>query len=336
MGLLHRIANALRRHPKRVLAGAMAIAAAVVLLLAAHIGFDSVADRLTGLRPDWLLVAFGLQLAALAGYALAYRSLVAVEGGPRLGAPLLARLVLAGFGAFAPGGGLALDYQALRSLADDEREAAARVVGLGALEYVVIAPAACVAAIVLLLQGSAVIGGVLWPWALAVPPGFALGFWLAAPARRDRVEGDGTSKVRRAAANALTGINLVRQLPGQPGAGAAAIGGMALYWAGEAASLWASIEAVGASLGVGALILGLATGYAMTRRSMPLAGAGTTEALLTVALVWVGLGAATALAATIVYRIFSFVLPILPAFWGRTGVDHLLSAEARAEAATRA
>jgi hypothetical protein len=101
----------------------------------------------------------------------------------------------------------------LRSLADDERAAAERVVGLGALEYAVIAPAACAAAVVLLLSGSRVIGGVLWPWALAVPIGLPFGFWIAAPARRERIEGRGDSRLCRALARALAGVDLLRQLP---------------------------------------------------------------------------------------------------------------------------
>jgi len=59
--------------------------------------------------------------------------------------------------------------------------------------------------------------------------------------------------------------------------------------------------------------LAYATGYALTRRSMPLGGAGITEALMTFALHWAGQPVLPALAAVVVYRVFNFVLPIIPA-----------------------
>ena len=101
---------------------------------------------------------------------------------------------------------------------------------------------------------------------------------------------------------------------------APALLGIALYWAAEVLSLWASTRAFGANLSLGAVLVGLATGYALTRRSMPLAGAGITELLLTLALVWMGLDLASALAVTVVYRLFSFILPMLPGLWAHQEV----------------
>jgi hypothetical protein len=97
----------LRRHPTGVLIVSIAIAAAVAFALTVHAGLGAVADRFSELHAGWLLVALGAEVLALGGYALAYRSLVKLEGGPALSAGLLSRLVLAGFGAFAPDGGLA-------------------------------------------------------------------------------------------------------------------------------------------------------------------------------------------------------------------------------------
>jgi glycosyltransferase 2 family protein len=314
--------DAVHRHPKRVLLGALAVAAGTVVLLAAHIGYSQVADRFEAIEPGWLALGLGGQLAAFVGYALAYGRIVTAFGGPRVGAGLLVRLVATGFGAFALGGGFALDYRALRSLEGDERAATVRVLALGAIEYVVIAPAACVAAAVMLTEGSDVLGSVLWPWVVAVPAGFALGFWLAA--QHEHVAERRTGKLLRMLADALAGINLVRRMASEPLRFAPAALGITLYWAGELVSLWASVRAFGATLTFGPLLIGLATGYALTRRSMPLAGAGITEFLLTLALVWVGLDLATALAAVIVYRLFSFVLPMLPGLWARREVVRLI------------
>jgi glycosyltransferase 2 family protein len=314
--------NAVHRHPKRVLLGAIAIAAGTAVLIAAHAGYAEVADRFEAMEPTWLGAAIAGQFAAFVGYALGYRRIVTVLGGPRVGAGLLVRLVATGFGAFALGGGFALDYRALRSLEGDERAATVRVLALGALEYVVIAPAACIAAGAMLIEGSDVLSSVLWPWVAAVPAGFAVGFWLAA--RHEHVAEGKDGKLWRVLADALAGTNLIRRMASQPLRFAPAASGITLYWAGELVSLWASIRAFGTTLAFGPLLIGLATGYALTRRSMPLAGAGVTEFLLTVALVWVGLDLATALAATIVYRLFSFILPMLPGLWARREVVDLI------------
>ena len=68
---------------------------------------------------------------------------------------------------------------------------------------------------------------------------------------------------------------------------------MALYWAGEVFVLWVCLAAFnGDTPSVAAVVVGYATGYALTRRTLPLAGAGAVEALLPFALVWVGYGLA--------------------------------------------
>ena len=73
-------------------------------------------------------------------------------------------------------------------------------------------------------------------------------------------------------------------------------------------------------------ILAYATGYALTRRSTPLAGSGSTEALMTLALHWVGEPVAPALAAVVVYRVFNFGLPCLPALLVHPRIRPLLDA----------
>jgi hypothetical protein len=49
---------------------------------------------------------------------------------------------MAGFGPFAAGGGFALDKRALHAIEDDEHAATVRVLGLGALEWALLAPPA--------------------------------------------------------------------------------------------------------------------------------------------------------------------------------------------------
>jgi uncharacterized membrane protein YbhN (UPF0104 family) len=64
---------------------------------------------------------------------------------------------------------------------------------------------------------------------------------------------------------------------------------------------------------VTAVVVGYATGYALTRRTLPLGGAGAVEALMPFALVWVGYGLPAAVLAVFAYRIFNLWLPLGPA-----------------------
>jgi uncharacterized membrane protein YbhN (UPF0104 family) len=313
-----------------MIVAALALAVGAAVLVAAHAGFDAVADAFARIRPDWLAVAFAAQVLAFAGYALAYRRIIRALDGPRIDNATVARLVMTGFGAFAPGGGFVVDREAIRALEDDERAATVRVLALGALEYMVIAPAACLASIAMLVIGSAAQPSVLWPWAVAVPLGFGVGLWLVR--RRERITAGRTGKGWRVVADALAGIDLCLQMTSRPRRFLPAFGGMLAYWAGEVLCLWAAVRTVDGTLGAGPLIVGLATGYALTRRSLPLGGAGITEALLSFALLWVGLDLPTAVAAAVVYRVLSFVLPMLPALWARQDVVGLIEPEAAASA----
>jgi uncharacterized membrane protein YbhN (UPF0104 family) len=73
-------------------------------------------------------------------------------------------------------------------------------------------------------------------------------------------------------------------------------------------------------------VLAYATGYALTRRSTPLGGAGTTETLMTFALHWVGEPVPVALAAVLVYRVWNFVVPTVPALLARPRIEALCDA----------
>ena len=64
------------------------------------------------------------------------------------------------------------------------------------------------------------------------------------------------------------------------------------------------------------LVVGYATGYALTRRTLPLAGAGAVEALLPFALTWMGFALAPSVLAVFAYRICNVWLPVGPALAG--------------------
>ena len=280
-------------------------------------GFGNVLHELRHANPIWLPVAFGMELAAYLGYVVAYREVARVEGGPRLGLGRASAIVAAGFGAFVIRGGFVVDRQALESAGLDPRQARARVLGLGALEYAVLAPAAALAAVILLARGSTHPSlGFTLPWAIAVPLGFAAAF--AALALRHRVGDEG--RWRSALQHALDAVHMLKKLAAQGAEYGGAFFGTTLYWVGDIGCLWACLRVFHDSPDVAALVIGYATGYALTRRTLPLGGAGSVEALVSFALAWTGIPLAKAVLAVCAYRIFNLWLPLLPA---AIGLQHL-------------
>jgi uncharacterized membrane protein YbhN (UPF0104 family) len=298
--------------------GAAAALAATALLMNTA-GSSALFRVFEHIDPIWLALCFGSQLLAYLGYVLALRDVARVDDGPRLSFSLTTRTVVAGFGVFAAthaSGGFRVDYWALRRSGLGKDAAIARVLGLGALEYAVLAPAALVSAIVLLLGdgGSHVQDAMTLPWLLVIP-GFAVALWVSAPERAWRLCGDKGSRgrFRTTLAHTIGGITTLRSLAARPQRHGLGLVGVSLYWLGDIACLWAALQVFGVELPIPALIVAYATGYLLTRRSLPVGGAGIVEVLMTFALVWVGLGLAPALLAVVVYRVFNFWLAILPA-----------------------
>lgn len=315
----------LRNQPLKLTLVAFALAGAAVVVIAAAFGFGAFGHAWQHLEPRWLILTVCAELLAVPAYATAYRIIARMNDGPAVPLPLIIRAVVAGFGPFAAGGGFALDKRVLQAVENDERRATVRVLGLGALEWALLAPAAWLSAVLLLAGGDTrVMPSLLWPWALAVPVGFTVGLWLSAPGRRERFDGEG-GRVRSAFNRALRGVGVLHSLVRDPQCFIAVVGA-ALYWALDIASFYGAIRFVGLHPNLGETILAYATGYALTRRSMPLGGAGATEALMTFALHWVGQPVPAALAAVVVYRVFNFVLPSVPALIVRPRLKPLLDA----------
>ena len=292
----------------------IALALGTTIAVAWAAGFGDVLHRLGHPHPAWMALALAGQVVAYFGYMLAYREVARVERGPELGLMKLAAVVFTGFGVFVAHGGFSADVVALRGTGISRREARVRVMGLGALEYVLLAPAACASAIIILAHGSHTPNlGLTLPWAVCVPLGFVAAFWaLRYHKKLSRAKG-----WRGALGHALDAVAVVRNLLCAPFKHGSAFLGMGLYWVGEIFSLSAALQAFGSPRpAIAALIIGYATGYALTRRTLPLAGAGVVEALLPFALVWVGAGLAPAVLAVFVYRFFNLWLPLIPAVVG--------------------
>ncbi len=286
------------------------------VLVADAAGLNRLARLSAHVEGGWIAVCLGGQLLGYLGYVLALRNVAGCDGGPRLSFALTARTVLAGFGVYAAAhaaGGFAVDYWALRRAGLDRDRAIARVAGLGALEYAILAPAALGSALALIAGDEHVALAMTLPW-LAVIPGFALAVWLSSPRRAGRLADPRRGgRVRTAFAYAVSGVVTLRMLTTRPREHVPALVGVAFYWLGDIACLWAALRTFGVEISTPALILAFATGYVASRRSLPAGGAGVVEVLITFALVWVGIGLAPALAGVLLYRVFNFWLPILPA-----------------------
>ena len=310
----------LDRHPVQhalLVAFGAALALGAVVGIAWAAGFGAVWHEFQQLDPIWLPVAFGMELAAYAGYVVAYREVARVEGGPRLGLGRAGAIVAAGFGGFVIRGGFVVDRQALEAAGLEPRQARVRVLGLGVLEYAILAPAAALAAAILLARGATHPSlGFTLPWVIAVPLGFMAAFAAVAflPRLRDR------QGWRAVAAHALEAVHMLKKLAAQGAPHGGAFLGTTLYWVGDIGCLWACLRVFHDSPDLAALVIGYATGYALTRRTLPLGGAGTVEALVTFALAWTGIPLAKAVLAVCAYRLFNLWLPLLPA---AVGLRHL-------------
>jgi uncharacterized membrane protein YbhN (UPF0104 family) len=304
---------------------ATAIAAAGALLIAHITGADAIGQAFDEILPGWIALIAVAELLTYPAYALAYRSVACVHGHAPLGLPLTTRIVAAGFGPFHVAGGFGVDKQALHALHEDERSARVRVLGLGILEWALLAPTACIVSIVFLIRGEDILPSLLWPWALAVPVGLGLALWVSAPGRRERLARV-RGRRRGWLGDLLDGVGVLHELLRHPIRYWGAWVGTALYWAADITAFYAALRTFGLHLDFGKVIIAYATGYAATRRSLPLAGAGVTEVLMSYALYWVRQPLAPALAAVVMYRAFNFVLAAMPALIARRHVDPLLDA----------
>ena len=299
-------------HPVIASAVATGIAAVAVIAIAELTKADAVGRAFDNVRPGWIVLIAVAELLTYPAYVIAYRAVARMHGHAPLSLPLVARVVVAGFGPFSIWGGFGLDKRALEALHEDEQSARVRVVALGVVEWAVLAPIAWVTSVVFLATGADIMPSLLWPWAIGVPLGFGFAIWASSPRRIARLK-QLKGKRGRLVCNVLEGVGILRQMAAEPRKWAPALLGTALYWVADMAAFYGALRAFGLQPGLGKVIIAYATGYAATRRSLPLGGAGITEFLMTYALYWVRLPLAPALAAVVAYRTFNLLLAAAPA-----------------------
>jgi uncharacterized membrane protein YbhN (UPF0104 family) len=303
--------------PVAIVVAAAGTTFGVVFVLASWAGWPRLM-RVTETNPAWwwLVICLVGEIVAYAGYALTVRDMARVDDGAEMSLLRSAHAVVAGFGVFAAtrsSGGFAVDYWAFQRAGASRREAAARAVGLGLLEYVVLSICALAASLALFLRIDGQAGSSTTLPSLLILPCLAVGWYLTSPRRARRLSKPQGRRVRRWFARFVAGATTVRLLLTRPKQHGLGVLGNLAYWAGDILCLWAALHFVHAHLSVAALVVAYAGGYVLTRRALPAGGAGFVEVALTFALVWIGLPVPQTVVAVIVYRLFNFWLPILPA-----------------------
>ena len=291
-----------------MLAGvALAISAIVLALLALGAGSEQTVRVLQRARWQLLWAVVASHLVAYTGYLLAHHRFLNLRSERTLRWRETTIVLVVGFGALPVQGGFGVDRAALLGLGIDRDEAAISSLTLAVIELALLAPAAWVCSL-LLIHAHGVQASESLPWAILVPLLSALVLVYAA---RDRL---GAPKAQRPwIQRALGAFEQTLGLARHPRESGPVVLGIGLYWAADIGALALALRLCHAHLGLTRLILAYATGYLLTRRALPLAGAGATEALLCLSLASVGVPLHAAVPAVLIYRVTDLALTLLPA-----------------------
>lgn len=164
-------------------------------------------------------------------------------------------------------------------------------------------------------------------------PGFLVAFWLAG--RYGARLPTAGSAWRRAVGVCVDCVTLVRHLFTAAFKPPPAVWGMAVFWIGEMAAVWAGMAAFGYRMAPAQLVLGVGTGMVFTRRTGPLAGAGVLILTLSSSIYYGGAPLAVALPGVFAYRVLSVWLPIPQAVSQLPRLRELVRPEIAAVAADR-
>jgi uncharacterized protein (TIRG00374 family) len=305
--------------------------------------FHRMAHALHRADGSWFPVCLGGELLAYVGYVAGYRDVARVDGGPCFSVWTATRVVALGFGAFIVGtsaGSLGLDYWALHRAGEPAHTAFRRVLALNTIEWMVLSIYACISAAVLLAGVGHAPPAMELAWLTIVPACVLAAAWVSSPRRVDRLSSLPCDRVRlrrdprtwphwlsqtlrSAFSDAVGGVLIVRHLLARPRRHPGAVLGWVVFWGGDILTLYSALRAFGIHPSVPALVLAYTTAYVVTALPLPAGGAGGIEAGVAFSLNAVGIPLAQALLATLVYRAFTLVLPILPAALALTQVRAL-------------
>ncbi len=252
--------------------------------------FHDVAIHLLSADAIWVLLIVAAQSFAYWAYVIPYKMVFKMS---------FKEAKLHAFEGFQPlkaGSGFVYDMGLHKPLG-----AQARVYYLGIWEYAALAPAVLIAAIYAYINSSVPVPLSL-PWIIGVPVGAAL--FVIGVSNRTRI-----AKFPRAHKLLDFMMGMLKDQDWQQMV--LLIIGMAGYWTGEIFALWASLQLFDIKLSWVALLIAYATGYSLSRRSLPLGGAGIVLVSLSFSLHWVGAAMSVALLAALAYQVSNLVTPFI-------------------------
>lgn len=309
--------------------------AAALTIIGRIANFDKIDHELGQADKWWFLLCLAGELLAYQGYVFAYRDFARANRGPRLSWWQTIRIVYIGQGASilgATAAGLAVDFWALTISGANKHESARRVLGLNTMQWASMAALAMVASIFILAGvDHRVPIGMAISWLIVPPLCFIAARWFTDRKRLAKYSGylDSASEInwrnpegwpgwawsnlKKSFADAIGGVALVRHVMSHPRYYKFGISGFFFYWIGHMACLEGAALAFGYFINPASLVLVYATTFLLTILPLPAGGAGGIEATLSFILNLVGLPLATAVSAMLVFRFFTFWLPIAPA-----------------------
>jgi uncharacterized membrane protein YbhN (UPF0104 family) len=302
---------------------------ALYLLVPKLAGLHQTWGRLRHGDPLWLVVAAGMELLSIAGYAVLFRTVFG-RGVPRLDWRASVQIPLAGIAAIrlfaaAGAGGVAVTAWALGRAGMEAHTIACRMVANLIVQYSVYLGA-------LVIFGFGLGVGVLpghGPFELTVVPALLSLVGAALVLTAVLVPADVERRLRRVTSGPRWWRRLIERIAAAPaalGAGARTavelVGerqpgllGAIAYWGFDIAALGCSFRAFGGHPAVAVLVLGYFLGTLGSLLPLP-GGIGGVEGAMIGVFVAFGIGGGQAVIAVLAYRGISFWLPTLPGVAG--------------------
>jgi uncharacterized membrane protein YbhN (UPF0104 family) len=311
-----------------VLAGFLvASLAALYYLLPQIAGLDDTWHRIENGSPYWMFLALVFTAGMFGGYVLLFRGVfVRAEGGSRIGWKASYQITMAGLAAsriFAAGGagGLVLTAWALRRSGMRKRHVADKTLTFLILTYFPYVAALIVCGFGLrfgLFPGDDPFGVTVVPAILAVIA-LAIGLLFAlVPTDLQRRlggwtrEGGRLARIATLAANAPASASAgMRDAIAHVRARDPALLGAILFWVFQILVLWAAFRAFGDAPPAAVLVQGFFVGMLGNLLPMP-GGVGGVEGGMIASYAAFGVDGGLAVVAVLVYRAFTFWLPMIP------------------------
>jgi uncharacterized membrane protein YbhN (UPF0104 family) len=301
--------------------------AALYYLLPQLAGLDDTWHRIENGSPYWIALALAFTIGMFAGYVMMFRGVfVRAEGGARIGWKESYQITLAGLAAsriFAAGGagGLVLMAWALRRSGMRKRMVADKTLSFLILTYLPYVAALIVCGFGLrygLFPGDDPFGVTVVPATLAlIALGVGLLFALVPTDLQRRLggwarRGGRLARLATLAANAPASASAgMRDAIAHLRSRDPALLGAILFWAFQILVLWAAFRAFGDSPPAAVVVQGFFVGMLGNLLPMP-GGVGGVEGGMIASYAAFGVDGGLAVVAVLVYRAFTFWLPMIP------------------------